>query len=111
EKMPNVLFQMLLRASNAVGYKNYPANDMQMFVKEGADAGIDVFRIFDSLNWLDGLKPAIEAVRENNKVAEAATCYTGDLLDSGRAKYDLSYYQNLAKELARSGAHILAIKD
>src|SRR5699024_2153230 len=111
EKMPNVLFQMLLRASNAVGYKNYPDNVIQMFVKESADAGIDVFRIFDSLNWLDGLKPAIEAVRENNKVAEAAICYTGDLLDRGCAKYDLSYYQNLAKDLERSGAHILAIKD
>lgn len=111
KKMPNILFQMLLRASNAVGYKNYPDNLISEFVEKSSDAGIDVFRIFDSLNWLDGMKPAIEAVRENNKIVEAAMCYTGDILDTGRTKYDLSYYKNLAKDLENSGAHILGIKD
>ncbi|MFD1038743.1 pyruvate carboxylase [Virgibacillus byunsanensis] len=111
EKMPNVLMQMLLRASNAVGYKNYPDNLINEFVEKSAAAGIDVFRIFDSLNWVEGMKPAIQAVRENNKIAEASMCYTGDILDAGRSKYDLAYYQNLAKELENSGAHILGIKD
>src|SRR5690606_23930956 len=103
QKMPNILFQMLLRASNAVGYKNYPDNVIEMFVSESAKAGIDVFRIFDSLNWLEGMIPAIEAVRENNKIVEASICYTGNILDRGREKYDLSYYINLAKELEKSG--------
>ncbi|MBB6454987.1 pyruvate carboxylase [Salirhabdus euzebyi] len=111
EKMPNVLFQMLLRASNAVGYKNYPDNVIKEFVEKSSSAGIDVFRIFDSLNWVEGMKLAIEAVRENNKVAEAAICYTGDILNSSRTKYDLNYYKNMAKELEKSGAHILGIKD
>ncbi|WP_174613127.1 pyruvate carboxylase [Virgibacillus ihumii] len=111
EKMPNVLFQMLLRSSNAVGYKNYPDNLIKEFVEKSATAGIDVFRIFDSLNWLEGMKPAINFVRENNKIAEAAMCYTGDILDTGKTKYDLDYYKNLAKELEASGAHILGIKD
>ncbi|MDY0396264.1 pyruvate carboxylase [Virgibacillus halophilus] len=109
--MPNVLFQMLLRASNAVGYKNYPDNVIKQFVEKSASAGIDVFRIFDSLNWLDGMKPAIQAVRENNKIAEVAICYTGDILDASRTKYNLQYYKQLAKDLEESGAHILAIKD
>jgi pyruvate carboxylase len=111
EKMPNVLLQMLLRASNAVGYKNYPDNVINQFVEKSAEAGIDVFRIFDSLNWIDGMKPAIEAVRNSNKIAEASMCYTGDILDKGKEKYDLTYYVNLAKELEQSGAHILGIKD
>ena len=111
EKMPNILFQMLLRASNAVGYKNYPDNVIENFVSESSKAGIDVFRIFDSLNWLEGMVPAIEAVRDNNKIVEASICYTGNILDKGRGKYDLSYYTNLAKELSASGAHILGIKD
>src|SRR5699024_4012521 len=111
ERIPNVLFQMLLRASNAVGYKNYPDNVIEKFVKESANAGIDVFRIFDSLNWLEGIQPAIEAVRSNNKIAEASMCYTGNILDKGRQKYDLDYYVNLGKELENSGAHILCIKD
>ncbi|MUK89566.1 pyruvate carboxylase [Ornithinibacillus sp. L9] len=111
KKMPNVLFQMLLRASNAVGYKNYPDNLIQEFVEKSSSAGIDVFRIFDSLNWVEGMKPAIDAVRENNKIAEASICYTGDILDPGRSKYDLKYYQNMAKELENAGAHILGIKD
>lgn len=111
EKMPNVLFQMLLRGSNAVGYKNYPDNLIKRFVKEAASSGIDVFRIFDSLNWLDGMTLAIEAVRDTGKIAEAAICYTGDILDPSRTKYDLAYYQRMAKELEKRGAHILAIKD
>ncbi|WP_079480414.1 pyruvate carboxylase [Halobacillus salinus] len=111
EKAPNVLFQMLLRASNAVGYKNYPDNLIKEFVEKSANAGIDVFRIFDSLNWVEGMKLTIDAVRENGKVAEAAMCYTGDILDSSRPKYDLNYYKNLAKELEDAGAHILGIKD
>ncbi|MBH0166015.1 pyruvate carboxylase [Fictibacillus sp. 7GRE50] len=111
EKAPNVLFQMLLRASNAVGYKNYPDNVVEEFVKKSAMAGIDVFRIFDSLNWVEGMKVAIRAVRETGKIAEAAICYTGDILDPNRTKYDLKYYVNLAKELEAEGAHILAIKD
>ncbi|TMN23458.1 pyruvate carboxylase [Lentibacillus cibarius] len=111
EKMPNVLMQMLLRASNAVGYKNYPDNLINEFVGNSATAGIDVFRIFDSLNWVEGMRPAIQSVRDNNKIAEAAMCYTGDILDSGRSKYDLDYYKKLAKELEQSGAHILGIKD
>ena len=111
EKIPNVLFQMLLRASNAVGYKNYPDNVVEQFIAKSSEAGIDVFRIFDSLNWVEGMIPAIEAVRENNKIAEASICYTGDLLDSSRSKYDLNYYVNMAKELEDAGAHILGIKD
>ncbi|MGP4072521.1 pyruvate carboxylase [Piscibacillus sp. B03] len=111
EKMPNVLFQMLLRASNAVGYKNYPDNVIEKFVEHSAHMGIDVFRIFDSLNWLEGMKPAIEAVRKQGKIAEATMCYTGDILDPERPKYDLDYYLNLAKELEQAGAHILGIKD
>ena len=111
EKMPNVLFQMLLRAGNAVGYKNYPDNVIEKFVKESSEAGIDVFRVFDSLNWLEGIRPAIEAVRNNNKVAEASICYTGNILDTGNKKYDIDYYVNLAKELENAGAHILGIKD
>ncbi|MCA0983612.1 pyruvate carboxylase [Halobacillus yeomjeoni] len=111
EKAPNVLFQMLLRASNAVGYKNYPDNLIKEFVEKSANAGIDVFRIFDSLNWVEGMKLAINEVRENGKVAEATMCYTGDILDPTRPKYDLNYYTKLAKELQDAGAHILGIKD
>lgn len=111
EKIPNILFQMLFRGANAVGYANYPDNVIRKFIALSSDAGIDVFRIFDSLNWIEGMKVAIEAVRENGKVAEAAVCYTGDILDSSRDKYTLQYYVNLAKELENAGAHILAIKD
>ncbi|MFB4166279.1 pyruvate carboxylase, partial [Alteribacillus sp. JSM 102045] len=111
EKMPNMLFQMLLRASNAVGYKNYPDNVIKEFVKKSAIAGIDVFRIFDSLNWVEGMKLAINEVREQSKIAEASMCYTGDILDPKRDKYDLNYYKNLAKQLEEAGAHILGIKD
>ncbi|MBM7654112.1 pyruvate carboxylase [Neobacillus cucumis] len=111
EKIPNVLFQMLLRGANAVGYKNYPDNLIREFIHQSAAAGIDVFRIFDSLNWVKGMEVAIDAVRQSGKIAEAAICYTGDILDPSRAKYNLNYYRTLAKELEQQGAHILAIKD
>jgi pyruvate carboxylase len=110
--IPNVLFQMLLRAANAVGYTNYPDNVVEAFVRESARAGIDVFRIFDSLNWLENIRPVIAAVRNQpNAIAEAAICYTGDILDPKRDKYSLTYYVNLAKDLVRAGTHVLAIKD
>ncbi|WP_174733791.1 pyruvate carboxylase [Mesobacillus harenae] len=111
QQIPNVLFQMLLRASNAVGYKNYPDNVIREFVEKSAQGGIDVFRIFDSLNWAKGMEVAIDAVRSNGKIAEAAICYTGDITDPNRSKYDLRYYKDLAKELEQQGAHILGIKD
>ncbi|MBS4211985.1 pyruvate carboxylase [Neobacillus rhizophilus] len=111
EKIPNVLFQMLIRGANAVGYKNYPDNLIREFVTQSASAGIDVFRIFDSLNWIKGMEVAIDAVRQTGKIAEASICYTGDILDPTRTKYNLEYYKNLAKELENQGAHILGIKD
>jgi pyruvate carboxylase len=110
--IPNVLFQMLLRASNAVGYKNYPDNLVERFIEESAARGIDVFRIFDSLNWLEAMKPAIESVLKTGKVAEGAICYTGDILDPERSNvYTLDYYKEMAKALEAEGVHILAIKD
>lgn len=108
---PNTLLQMLLRASNAVGYKNYPDNVIQQFVKQSAASGVDVFRIFDSLNWVKSMEIAIDAVGNAGKIAEAAICYTGDLNDPKRAKYNLAYYKKMAKELENAGAHILGIKD
>lgn len=111
EKMPNILFQMLLRGANAVGYKNYPDNVIREFVRLSASNGIDVFRIFDSLNWVKGMEVAIDAVRQSGKIAEAAICYTGDINDPTRTKFDITYYKELAKELEHQGAHILAIKD
>lgn len=110
-RIPNILFQMLLRASNAVGYSNYPDNVVRAFVREAAAAGIDLFRIFDSLNWVPNMRVAMEEVQEAGAICEAAICYTGDLLDPGREKYNLKYYVDLAKELEKLGAHILAIKD
>ncbi|HEV3342074.1 MAG TPA: pyruvate carboxylase, partial [Pirellulales bacterium] len=110
-KIPNILFQMLLRASNALGYANYPDNVVQTFVEETASAGMDVFRIFDSLNWLPNMRVAMDAVLSTGAICEAAICYTGDVLDKRRTKYDLKYYVEMAKELEKMGAHILAIKD
>ena len=110
-RIPNILFQMLLRAANAVGYTNYPDNVVKAFVKESAQAGIDVFRIFDALNWLPNLRLAVDAVRHNGMLCEAAICYTGDILDPNRKKYDLPYFVGLAKELEKLGANFLAIKD
>lgn len=111
EEVPNVLFQMLIRGANAVGYKNYPDNVIREFVKESAKSGIDVFRIFDSLNWIEGMEVALDEVLNQGKVAEACICYTGDILDDKREKYNLAYYVNMAKELEKRGTHILGIKD
>ena len=111
KKIPNIMFQMLLRGANAVGYKNYPDNVIREFVKESANAGIDVFRIFDSLNWIEGMEVAMDEVLKQGKVAEPCICYTGDILDESKEKYNLKYYVNMAKELERRGAHILGIKD
>ncbi|MEZ6067706.1 MAG: pyruvate carboxylase [Planctomycetaceae bacterium] len=111
ERVPNILFQMLLRGANAVGYTSYPDNIVREFVKEAASAGIDVFRVFDALNWVPNMTVAMEAVVESGTLCEAAICYTGDITDPGRSKYDLKYYVKMAKELERLGAHILAIKD
>ena len=110
-KLPNVMTQMLLRASNGVGYTNYPDNVVQGFVKRSAESGMDVFRVFDSLNWVENMRVAMDAVVENEKVCEAVVCYTGDILDPDRSKYDLKYYVAMAKELEAAGAHILGVKD
>ena len=107
----NIMFQMLLRASNAVGYTNYPDNMIREFVARSAEAGIDVFRIFDSLNWLEQVKVSCEEVLRQGKIAEVALCYTGNILDKSRTKYDLKYYVKKAKEIEALGAHILTIKD
>jgi pyruvate carboxylase len=110
ERAPNLLTQMLLRGANGVGYTNYPDNVVKYFVQRAA-AGIDLFRVFDCLNWVDNMRFAIDAVCETGKLAEGAICYTGDILDPDRAKYSLNYYVGVAKELERAGCHILAIKD
>ncbi|WP_022850538.1 pyruvate carboxylase [Limisalsivibrio acetivorans] len=111
EKVPNILFQMLLRASNAVGYTNYPDNVVRKFIQHASESGMDVFRIFDCFNWTDQMIPAIEEVKKNDKIAEAAICYTGDIEDIRRTKYSLKYYTGLAKELAEAGTDIIGIKD
>jgi pyruvate carboxylase len=108
---PNILTQMLLRGSNGVGYTNYPDNVVKFFVKQAAAGGVDVFRIFDCLNWVENMRVSIDAVAEAGKVAEGAICYTGDLLDPSRPKYDLKYYVTMARELEAAGAHVLGIKD
>ena len=111
EKCPNILLQMLLRGANAVGYKNYPDNVIREFVKQSAKAGIDVFRIFDSLNWIQGMEVALDETLNQGMIAEPCLCYTGDILDASKTKYTLSYYVRMAKELEKRGAHILGIKD
>lgn len=111
ERVPNILFQMLLRSSNTVGYTNYPDNVVDLFVKEATQTGMDIFRVFDALNWVPNMKVAMDAVVANGGICEAAICYTGDILDPKRTKYDLKYYVKLAKELEKLGAHLLAIKD
>ncbi|MGO1118495.1 pyruvate carboxylase [Rhodovibrionaceae bacterium A322] len=111
EAVPNVLLQMLLRSSNAVGYTNYPDNVVQHFVARAAEGGVDVFRVFDSLNWVENMRVALDAVQESGKICEAAICYTGDIHDPARARYDLNYYLKMARELEAAGAHILGIKD
>lgn len=110
-KIPNVLFQMLIRGANVVGYKNYPDNVIREFIRESSARGIDVFRIFDSLNWLKGIEVALDEVLKCDKLAEVCICYTGDILDTRRDKYTLEYYVTMAKEIEKMGAHILAIKD
>tara|TARA_Y100001970_G_scaffold267225_1_gene356873 strand:- start:931 stop:4371 length:3441 start_codon:yes stop_codon:yes gene_type:complete len=111
QQAPNILKQMLLRGSNAVGYKNYPDNVVKFFVKEAAQAGIDVFRVFDSLNLIENMKVSIDEVRKQNKICEGTICYTNDVTNLKEEKYTLKYYINLAKELEKSGSHIIAIKD
>jgi len=111
EAMPNLLLQMLLRSANAVGYTNYPDNVVRYFVRQAARSGIDVFRVFDSLNWVDNMRVAMDAVIDSGKVCEAAICYTGNLSDPSCSKYDLAYYVRMARDLERAGAHILGIKD
>ena len=111
EATPNILFQMLLRASNAVGYTNYADNVVRFFVKRAAESGMDVFRVFDSLNWVENMRVAMDAVIDNGAICEAAICYTGDLFDAKRPKYDLKYYVDMAKQLEKAGAHIIGIKD
>jgi pyruvate carboxylase len=109
--MPNLMTQMLLRASNGVGYTNYPDNVVQSFVKQAAISGVDVFRVFDSLNWVENMRVAMDAVIEANKVCEGTICYTGDILNPDRAKYDLKYYVQMGKDLQAAGAHVLGLKD
>lgn len=111
KKVPNILFQMLIRGANAVGYTNYPDNLVREFIQQSAESGIDVFRIFDSLNWLKGMEVAVEETLKTGKIAEACVCYTGDILDDSRDKYTLKYYVKTAKEIEKMGSHILGIKD
>lgn len=110
-KIPNIMFQMLIRGANAVGYTNYPDNVVREFIRESASSGIDIFRIFDSLNWLKGMEIAIDETLKTGKIAEACICYTGDILDESKDKYSLKYYIQTAKEIEKMGAHILGIKD
>ncbi|MEC3860424.1 pyruvate carboxylase [Mesobacterium sp. TK19101] len=109
--MPNVMTQMLLRGANGVGYTNYPDNVVQFFVKQAAETGVDVFRVFDSLNWVENMRVAMDAVLDTGRVLEGTICYTGDILDPDRAKYDLKYYVAMGKELRDAGAHVLGLKD
>ncbi|MBD0865968.1 MAG: pyruvate carboxylase [Rhodobacteraceae bacterium] len=111
EAMPNLMTQMLLRGANGVGYTNYPDNVVQSFVRQASLTGIDVFRVFDSLNWVENMRVAMDAVLDVNKICEGTVCYTGDILDPNRAKYNLKYYIAMAQELRDAGAHILGIKD
>ncbi|QND40398.1 pyruvate carboxylase [Rhizobium leguminosarum bv. viciae] len=111
EGAPNLLLQMLLRGANGVGYTNYPDNVVKYFVRRAAGGGIDLFRVFDCLNWVENMRVSMDAIAEENKLCEAAICYTGDILNSARPKYDLKYYTDLAVELEKAGAHIIALKD
>ncbi|MDZ7822895.1 MAG: pyruvate carboxylase [Ahrensia sp.] len=111
EQAPNILLQMLLRGANGVGYTNYPDNVVKHFVRQAASGGIDLFRVFDCLNWVDNMRVSMDAIGAENKICQAAICYTGDLLNSARPKYDLKYYVGLAQELEKAGAHMIALKD
>ena len=108
---PNILFQMLTRGANTVGYTNYPENVVRHFIDRAAESGVDVFRIFDCLNQLSHMTISIDEVRKQGKLAEACFCYTGDIMDPARQKYSLKYYTDLAKEMEKAGANIIAIKD
>ncbi|WP_304620166.1 pyruvate carboxylase, partial [Paracoccus sediminilitoris] len=110
-QMPNLMTQMLLRASNGVGYTNYPDNVVQFFVKQAAETGVDVFRVFDSLNWVENMRVAMDAVIDSGKICEGTVCYTGNMLDPDRSKYDLQYYVRTAQDLKAAGAHVLGLKD
>src|SRR6202011_2991592 len=111
ERVPNVCFQMLLRGANAVVYPSYPDNVIKEFVRESHAQGIDIFRIFDSLNSIDNMRVSIDAALETGAICEPAICYTGDMLDGSRPKYSLRYYVSMAKHLEKLGAHFLALKD
>jgi pyruvate carboxylase len=111
EQVPNILLQMLFRGSNGVGYANYPDNVVRAFIAQSAESGIDLFRVFDSLNWVENMRVAIDAILDSGRLCEAVVCYTGDILDPDRSKYDLKYYVGVARELADAGTHILGIKD
>ncbi|NND90326.1 MAG: pyruvate carboxylase [Granulosicoccus sp.] len=111
EKAPNILLQALIRGANGVGYTNYPDNVVQHFIRQAALGGVDLFRVFDCFNWIDNMRVSMDAILAENKLCEAAICYTGDMLDKSRPKYDLKYYLDLARELEKAGAHILCIKD
>ncbi|MCU4652857.1 pyruvate carboxylase [Roseibacterium sp. SDUM158016] len=111
EKMPNIMTQMLLRGANGVGYTIYPDNVVQAFVKRAAESGVDIFRVFDSLNWVENMRVSMDAVLETGKICEGTICYTGNILDPDRAKYDLKYYVKMAKDLEAAGAHVLGLKD
>ncbi|MFJ0390045.1 pyruvate carboxylase [Bordetella bronchiseptica] len=108
---PNILFQMLLRGSNAVGYTNYADNVVRYFVQQAAREGIDLFRVFDSLNWVENMRVAMDAVIESGALCEGTICYTSDIFDASRPKYQLKYYVDMARQLERAGAHIIGIKD
>jgi len=109
--MPNIMTQMLLRGANGVGYTNYPDNVVQAFVQQAATSGVDVFRVFDSLNWVENMRVAMDAVQETGKICEGTICYTGNILDPERSKYDVKYYVDMAKELEAAGCHVLGLKD
>ena len=111
QRVPNLLLQMLLRGANGVGYKNYADNVVQHFTRTAAASGIDLFRIFDCLNWVENMRVSIDAALDTGKLVEGAICYTGDILDPDRAKYSLQYYVGIAKELEAAGVHILGLKD
>ncbi|WP_116313838.1 pyruvate carboxylase [Cupriavidus taiwanensis] len=111
DAVPNVLFQMLLRGSNAVGYTNYADNVVQYFVKQAAAGGVDLFRVFDSFNWVENMRVAIDAVLDAGALCEGTICYTGDIFDSTRSKYNIQYYVDLAKSLEKAGVPILGLKD
>jgi len=111
EKCPNILMQMLVRGANGVGYKNYPDNVIRDFIRQAAEGGMDVFRVFDSLNWIQGMEVSMDEVLNQGKICEPCICYTGDILDASKTKYNLAYYVRMAKELEKRGAHIIGIKD